>query len=174
MTFHPGDNWCICDLTGKKVLMSQTRKTWDGLRVWEKVWYPKHPQLFVRAIKEHIGVRDGRPRPADVTYELPYGYGSFCLRSPDGTLYVVYVEEDGALFVREGSVGTPLDIFYLNRYGFTVDNDGALHVADVGSVMGPPRWLMGAHAAGTDATIYEIQVDSGDLAVYVVESVWYT
>lgn len=173
MPFSLGDNYCICDLTGKKVLMSRTRKTWDGLRVAAEFWYPKHPQLDVRPIRERMAVRDGRSRPADVLYDPAYGFGTFTLISPDGTDYIVYVDEDGALFVREGTAGTAVLIFYLGHYGITVDNDGALHIQDVVVVKGPPKWKMGSHDAGVEATIYDLTVDT-DLALLVTESVWFS
>lgn len=172
MPFTPGDHYSICDISGKKVLHSKTRKTWDGLRVAPEYWSPKHPQLSVRGIRERIGVHDGRPRTEDIIYELPYGYGSFCLRSPNGTLYMVYVEEDGALLVRAGGTGFPLNIFYFSHFGFTVDNDGALHIRDMDSEVGPPRWIMGAHGAGPEATVYELSVDA-DLAVHLIPATWY-
>jgi hypothetical protein len=70
----PGNPWVICDLTGVKVRMSQTRKTWDGYRVWSHVWYPKQPLLSVRGIPDNTAVADARPRPVDVFIE---GAGGF-------------------------------------------------------------------------------------------------
>lgn len=43
-TFSRGDSNTICDVTGEKVKMSQTRKRWDGYRVVAKAWHPRHPQ----------------------------------------------------------------------------------------------------------------------------------
>jgi hypothetical protein len=68
---RPGDPWAICDLTGFKVRMSQTRKTWDGLRVWSHVWYPKQPLLSVHGIPDKQQVEDARPEPADVFVLAP-------------------------------------------------------------------------------------------------------
>jgi hypothetical protein len=65
MTYKPGDNWIICDLSGRKVLMSKSRKTWDGLRVHPDYWYPRHPQLDVRGRTDKQNVVDGRGRPVD-------------------------------------------------------------------------------------------------------------
>jgi hypothetical protein len=64
--YIPGDPWCICDLCGFRYRMSQTLKTWDGLRVCRADWYPKHPQLDVRGVKDVQAVIDGRSEPADV------------------------------------------------------------------------------------------------------------
>lgn len=62
----PGDPWCICDLCGFRYRMSQTLKTWDGYRVCQKDWYPRHPQLDVRGVKDVQAVIDGRSEPPDV------------------------------------------------------------------------------------------------------------
>jgi hypothetical protein len=163
MPYIPGDNWAICDLSGKKVLMSQTRKTWDGLRVWNPLWYPRHPQLSLRAIPEHMAVRDARPRQADIfAPAAPYGWGSFCLISPNGTTYVAAMADDGAMLVRAGVWGTPQPVFYISHYAFTVDDDGALHVADIIDTRGPSSWRMySVNKLGFDITV------AVDLAVLV-------
>lgn len=45
--------------------MSQTRKEWNGLRVWVKAWEPRHPQDLVRSIPDRQVVDDARPEPED-------------------------------------------------------------------------------------------------------------
>lgn len=65
MTYIPGDPWCICDICGFKIRMSQTLKTWDGLRVCRKDYDPKHPQLSVRGKVDLQRVNDPRPRQPD-------------------------------------------------------------------------------------------------------------
>lgn len=65
MPYVPGDNWIICDISGRKVLMSQSKKTWDGLRVHPDYWYPRHPQLDVKAVPDDQKVVDGRGRTED-------------------------------------------------------------------------------------------------------------
>jgi hypothetical protein len=74
----PGDVWVICDLSGKKVRMSETKKTWDGLRVYAPLWYPRHPLLDVRGIPDKMAVSDPRPRPDEI---YVCGSGGF-LREP--------------------------------------------------------------------------------------------
>jgi hypothetical protein len=161
MPYIPGENWAICDLSGRKVLMSQTRKTWDGLRVWAPLYYPKHPQLSLRGIPERRTVYDGRPRPVDI-FAAPasYGWGSFCLISPNGTSYVAAIEDDGAMVIRQGTWGTPQHVFYIDHYAFTVDNDGALLVTDVAVNKGPASWRMNS----VNKIGFNITVDT-DLAV---------
>ena len=162
MTHVPGDNWIICDLSGKKVLMSQSRKTWDGLRVHPAFWYPRHPQLDLRAIPDHMAVIDGRSRQVDIFAIVPYGIGSFCLVSPDGTDYVVWVDDDGAVVVTEGLWGTPRPIFHIGQYDITVDNDGALHVVNGDIVRNVTPWKLYS-VAGVG---YNISIDT-DLAMLV-------
>jgi hypothetical protein len=43
-TFSPMDSNTICDVTGFKVKLSETRKRWDGLRVIGEAWHPRQPQ----------------------------------------------------------------------------------------------------------------------------------
>lgn len=167
MPFAPGDNLCICDLSGKKVLMSETVKTWDGLRVWKPLWYPKHPQLFVRAIPDRMAVPDGRARPADIFAVLPYGYGTFCLASPDGTLWTFYVTDDGALLPANVEYGNPTRYLYTGGYRLFVDNDGALHVE---AVSGPTSQFWKMRSAG--GFVFDLVPDT-DLALIVTASSWY-
>lgn len=41
-----GDPYTICDITGEKVRLSQTRENWQGLRVVLDQWEPRQPQDF--------------------------------------------------------------------------------------------------------------------------------
>ena len=65
MVYVPGDNFCACDVSGRKVLMSKSKKTWDGLRVHPDYWDPRHPQLDVKGRVDKQSVVDGRSRPTD-------------------------------------------------------------------------------------------------------------
>lgn len=47
-----GDNWAVCDVCGREFLASTLMKRWDGLVVCADDWEPRHPQEFVRAVKE--------------------------------------------------------------------------------------------------------------------------
>lgn len=165
--YIPGDPWVICDLSGKQIRMSQSRKTWDGLRVDPEYWYPKHPQLMIRAIPDHMAVVDGRPRSAAVFVVPSFGYGSFCLISPNGTLFTVGVFDDplggdGVLMVVQTGFGHPVRYLDVSGWRFTVDNDGALHVNAVAQI-GIPTWQM----ASPQETLYEIVIDI-DGAVHLV------
>ena len=61
----PGDPWVICDRCSFAIRMSQSWKTWDGLRVCRADWEPRHPQDFVQGRVDVQNVPDGRPEPAD-------------------------------------------------------------------------------------------------------------
>ncbi len=120
-----GDNLAICDICGFMFYMSQTRKTWEGLRVCEKDWDPKHPQLTIRGLPDRQAVYDGRPEPKDV-FITSYGLGAFCLISPNGTIYIVSIDDDGAVLVTPGTLGEPLIFVHLGNYLYSVADDGAI------------------------------------------------
>lgn len=48
-----GDNYAICDVCGLRYLSSELSKRWDGLVVCEDDWESRHPQEFVRAVKDN-------------------------------------------------------------------------------------------------------------------------
>ena len=64
--FISGDPWFLCDICNLKYRTSESRMQWNGLRVCNQCWSPKHPQLSVRAVREKIAVKDARPRQTDV------------------------------------------------------------------------------------------------------------
>ena len=168
MPYTPGDNWIICDLTSKKVLMSQSMKTWDGLRVAKEVWYPKHPQLSLKAIPDRMAVIDGRGRPADI-YTVPqFGYGSFCLVSNGGIYWTFTVEDDGALVSFNIEYGNPVRYLNIGGYHLYVDNDGALH-PEASGVTSVQTWKM----RSPGDFIFDLSVAS-DLALLVTPGVWYS
>ena len=96
-SYIPGDPWVICDLSGKQIRMSRSVKTWDGLRVDPDYWYPKHPQLFVKGVPDHMEVQDARPRPAEIFIYPITGTGPWTLGSSDGSIWTVVVSNAGGL-----------------------------------------------------------------------------
>jgi hypothetical protein len=62
-TYVPGDWNVICDRTGFKVKASQTRETWDGLRVRKESWEPRQPQDYVRGVPDDQTVPWARTPP---------------------------------------------------------------------------------------------------------------
>lgn len=73
--YVPGDWNAICDVCGFRYKASQLRKRWDGLMVCEADWEPRHPQDFIKPIKERIGVPWTRPNPPDEFVEVCSVYG---------------------------------------------------------------------------------------------------
>lgn len=59
--YKPGDHWLVCDSCGLDYRRSEMRMRWDKLMVCQKDWEPRHPQEFVRGIKEKIAVDIARP-----------------------------------------------------------------------------------------------------------------
>lgn len=67
--YRVGDNLVICDRCGFVLYASESKKTWDGLIVCPDDWEPRHPQDFLRGIKDDQSVRVSRPRPTDIFIE---------------------------------------------------------------------------------------------------------
>src|SRR5512135_3122922 len=96
--YRPGDNLCICDISGITMYQSESVKTWDGLRVHPDYWYPRHPQLDVRGVPEtSMRVIDGRPeQPWKFAY-TDYGSAPLILASPNNTIYKVVINNMGVV-----------------------------------------------------------------------------
>ena len=50
--YKSGDWNAECDVCGQKYKASKLKKRWDGLLVCSKDWEPRHPQDFVRGVKD--------------------------------------------------------------------------------------------------------------------------
>ena len=59
--YAAGDNNAICDNCGRKKKASSLKKTWDGFYVCSDHWEPRHPQDFVRAVRDDQTVKLNRP-----------------------------------------------------------------------------------------------------------------
>lgn len=64
--YRHGDFNRICDRCGFKYKASRTRKEWNGLIVCDKCYEPRHPQDFVKGVKDRQAARDPRPELGDV------------------------------------------------------------------------------------------------------------
>lgn len=64
----PGDWFVRCDRTGFKVPASETRREWNGQIVWEGVYEPRHPQDFVRGVRDDQTVPFARPVNTEDTF----------------------------------------------------------------------------------------------------------
>lgn len=64
---RPGDFRVICDRSGFKCWASETVVEWNGLRVLKRFAdVTRHPQDFVRGVKDNPSVSNPRPEGADV------------------------------------------------------------------------------------------------------------
>lgn len=59
--YQKGEHLVVCDRSGRVYDSSNTRKEWNGLIVGKDEWEPRHPQEFVRGIRENIAVKQARP-----------------------------------------------------------------------------------------------------------------
>ena len=60
-----GDFNVISDRSGFKLKRSECRREWNGLLVGKDEWEPRHPQDFVRGVKDDQSVPDPRPGAVD-------------------------------------------------------------------------------------------------------------
>ena len=67
MTYYKhGDYNVICDRSGFKLKASETKKEWDGVRVYKGFYEERHPQDFVSSSEDNQSVPDGRPEGTDI------------------------------------------------------------------------------------------------------------
>ncbi len=62
--FKPGSHNVLCDRTGFVIKSTDVIKEWNGKVVRRASYEDRHPQDFIRGIKERPGVRNARPEPA--------------------------------------------------------------------------------------------------------------
>jgi len=55
----------ICDISGFKCKRSECRMRWDGRLVRKDFWEPRHPQDFIRSVKDDQSIKDARPPQED-------------------------------------------------------------------------------------------------------------
>lgn len=59
-----GDWDACCDQCGRSFKFSALSKRWDNAWTCDACWEPRHPQDFVRAVRDDPSVPVVRPRPA--------------------------------------------------------------------------------------------------------------
>lgn len=64
-TYKSGDWLIICDVCGKKMKASDSKKRWDGFIVCPDDWEMRHPLDFLRARQDRISVPFQRPESSD-------------------------------------------------------------------------------------------------------------
>lgn len=77
MTYKKGSWLAICDVCGFEFLSHQLRERWDKLMVCDDDFEERHPQDFVRGVKEST-IPWSRPEPADVYVNVPYIGNGYC------------------------------------------------------------------------------------------------
>lgn len=73
MAWKRGQWLAVCDRCGFEFLSGQLQKTWDGLMVDKACFETRHPQEFVRAVREQLPPWT-RPEPAEVEVDLELDY----------------------------------------------------------------------------------------------------
>lgn len=64
--YYKGGDWnSECDVCGQKYKYSKLRRRWDGVLVCPKDWEPRHPQDFVKGVKDNQSVPETRAEPPD-------------------------------------------------------------------------------------------------------------
>lgn len=66
-TLEFGEYNCICDVCGWKIKSGDIKTRWDGLKVCELDWEPKHPSLLIRPPRPQQAVPFTRPEAPDVS-----------------------------------------------------------------------------------------------------------
>lgn len=69
---------CVCDRCGFEYYNHQLQKEWNGLMVCRACYSPRHPQEFVRAVKDEQAVPWSRPEAADTFVPVCYLEGLSC------------------------------------------------------------------------------------------------
>jgi len=90
--YKPGDWNAICEVCGQKYKASKLKKRWDGILVCDKDWEPRHPQDFVRGVKDVQSTPFTRAEVAD-----SFVTGSGC--SPCGQQGIVGIGIVGCMIV---------------------------------------------------------------------------
>ena len=137
-------SWNVCcDLCGRKRKGDELLKTWNGLWVCAEHWEPRHPQDFVRAVKENptppfirkcLGIRLGDRNPLDI------GVGRLVLNGA-GAPQVLIEEPPGADRLLILVSGLEAQV-----YDYTVMRPKWSHSAVIGDEFddiphGFPRWI---------------------------------
>lgn len=77
MSYKRGPWNVVCDVCGFEFHSHELHKRWDGLMVCRDDWEPRHPQDFVRSVKEST-IPWSRPEPAEVFVEVSYIGNGYC------------------------------------------------------------------------------------------------
>lgn len=85
MTYYLKGAWnAICDRCGFQFKSTQLKKEWTGHYVCQDCWEPRHPQDFVKGVKDDSSIEWARPDPA-VSETDTSGWADTKTSVPDGT-----------------------------------------------------------------------------------------
>lgn len=60
--YYKSGDWNFhCDVCGLKRKSSESRQRWDGAITCRECWEPRHPQDFIRSVKDDQSVEFSRP-----------------------------------------------------------------------------------------------------------------
>lgn len=59
--YAPGDYYQICDISGQKMKASRSKRAWDNSIRHPDHWEPRHPQDYVRGVRDEQAVPISRP-----------------------------------------------------------------------------------------------------------------
>lgn len=69
--YDPNDPFVVCQRSGWKVRLSETKVEWNGLRVAAQFYEPKHPSLDIPAPYGEEVISDPTGRPQDNLLDEP-------------------------------------------------------------------------------------------------------
>ena len=78
MSYKKGVWDVVCDVCGFKFKSDKLKERWDGLMVCKEDWETRHPQDFLRPVKEST-IPWSRPEPADVYVEIDFKGSGYAL-----------------------------------------------------------------------------------------------
>jgi hypothetical protein len=72
--FKLGSYNVVCDYSGFTAKAEDTRMTWDGYRVLNSWWEPRHPQDFAATARDKQFVPNARPEAPFIFTDLDYTF----------------------------------------------------------------------------------------------------
>lgn len=108
MGYEPGNYWVICDRCGFKRRINTVRKEWNGLLVcFPECWEPRHPQDFVRAVRDKQRVPIARPDRTAAIYTTTLSGDAAAQAMTVECTSVTNIEDDVAIGIElDGGLGT--------------------------------------------------------------------
>lgn len=111
MNFKLGEWLVVCDRCKFKRFASQVTKTWDGLivckpSVKQGCFETRHPQDFVRGVKDDTSVEFVRARPTDIFASFTFN----CATAEQVTIRQFDVVDRGSKIIGKGLSNGPIEI----------------------------------------------------------------